>query len=168
MVRKARVQDAELKGIRESSVERRLVNCGRVRDAFLAVGADCAMPVKALMAEAKKRLPHYLAKLIGDAVGDFVRAKLLRNSCAFGTEHELVGRADCPAAYPAPTQATISERVLACLEPSGTAPVSTRELRSAVPKLSKLVIDRAGLALRSHRRVFLSQRRVPLRKEWSW
>ena len=110
MVRKARVQDAELKGIRESSIERRLVK----RDAFLAVGADC------------------------------------------------------PAAYPAPTQATISERVLACLEPSGTAPVSTRELRSAVPKLSKLVIDRAGLALRSHRRVFLSQRRVPLRKEWSW
>ena len=168
LVWKARLQDAELEGILESYIERRLVDRGPVRDAFLAVGADCPMPVKALVAEAKKRLPYYPAKLIAAVVGQLVRAKLLRNYCAFGTGDQLVGRADCPAVYPAAAQGTISEGVLACLEPSGTAPVSTRELRAAVPNLPKLVIDRACLALRSHKRMFLSQRRVPLTKERSW
>ena len=119
---------------------------GPVRDAFLAEGADCPMPVKALVAEAKKRLPYYPAKLIAEVVGELVRAKLLRNYCSFGTG---------------------DEGDLACLEPSGTAPVSTRELRAAVPNLSKLVIHRASLGLRRHRRMFLSQRRVPLTKERS-
>ena len=202
------VPDAELKAILEFYIERRLIHrwldvwgqqCfwgpspeTMVREAILTVGAECAMPAKALSAQAKKRLPPYPAKLIAAVVPELLRDRLLCKCGSFGTGSELVGRAGYPGAYLAAAQATISEilakvraagatgeeistvlpgemaslqstimDVLARLEPSGVAPVSIRELRTAVPNLSKPAMDQAVLDLRRQRRIFLSQHDFP-------
>lgn len=65
------------------------------------------------------------------------------------------------AAVPDSSVGTAILNAMARIEPSHTAPVSLLELRAALPHVTKQTLDQAALALRTQRRIFLSQHDFP-------
>ena len=161
-----------------------------VRTQILETASECALPAGELVKLARKKAYGYPEKLVRSTLQQLIKDKELRKYPSFGRESNPIGRAGQPAAYAEAARRfkeTIDAKVRAegggpdvsvavidtidvgdailsamrRLEPSSTAPVSVRELRTSLPAISKSHFDAAALALRSAQKVFLSQHDYP-------
>jgi hypothetical protein len=159
-----------------------------VRTQILETASECALPAGELVKLARKKAYGYPEKLVRSTLQQLIKDKELRKYPSFGRESNPIGRAGQPAAY-AEAARRFKEKIdakvraegggpdvgmdadvdvgnaileaMRRLEPSSTAPVSVRELRTSLPAISKAHFDAAALALRSARKAFLSQHDYP-------
>jgi hypothetical protein len=149
------------------------------REQILASASELAQKTVDLRHTSKKRLPGFPDKLIASLIQELVREGKLKKFPALGREAFLLG--SHPEAYAAAAQRVITAilekvhkagvaksssgdailKAMAELEPSGQAPVSVRELRAALPQLSKQAFDDAALKLRNEEKVFLNRHDFP-------
>ena len=147
-----------------------------VRTQILETASECALPAGELVKLARKKAYGYPEKLVRSTLQQLIKDKELRKYPSFGRESNPIGRAGQPAAYAEAARRfketidavidtiDVGDAILSAmrrLEPSSTAPVSVRELRTSLPAISKSHFDTAALALRSAQKVFLSQHDYP-------
>lgn len=156
-----------------------------LREQVLSIVTERAVSAKDLAGLVKKRSHGCPEKQVAAIVQQLLRDQVIRKYPALGREKFLLGPAGNPEAYAAAGRIAIQailEKVAAAgasipeparlvpermlemmgrLEPSHSAPVSVRELRTALPDLTKDEFDQAARELRRQQRVFLSRHDFP-------
>lgn len=150
-----------------------------LRDTILNAAASLAMSPAALAKAVRKQITGYPQKLVSSSITQLQRERALTRYPGFGRETFLLGRTGYTAGYAAAGQLAILAiqekiaaanhgslsgdilREMARIEPSTNAPVSVRQLRSALNGTPKADFDRAVLDLRARQKVDLSRHDFP-------